>query len=290
MPKVKAGDLNLNYETYGAQGDWLVLCHGLGAGLRSMRAAAEKLSDKYRVLIWDNRGIGESDTAPAGSDYTIETHARDLANLMDAAGIDRALVHGVSWGGVLGLRFAIDYPQKVRAFICDSSSAEVNERAAQNWISRGEIYLKEGPAGIRNAPGGVNDGNRAAATPVSESPAGAAAARPEALERRQEGGVAAATVGGGGPAADPQAYYETCKAVASLYEHPMNDDLPKIKAPTLAIVGENDQTAGVGGTVKISRAIPDCKLVIVPGAGHGVYGQNFEVFRRELEELAARAK
>ena len=88
--------------------------------------------------------------------------------------------------------------------------------------------------------------------------------------------------------ADPRAYLETCKAVASLYEHPMNNELPKIKAPTLAMVGENDQTAGVGGTVKISRAIPDCKLVIVPNTGHGVYSQNFDVFRQEFEALAAR--
>ncbi len=279
--RVKAGDLNLNYETYGSSGPQLILCHGLGAGLRSMRAAAEKLSDSYRVLIWDNRGIGESDTAPAGGDYTIETHARDLANLMAALGIEKALLHGVSWGGVLGLRFVLDYPSKVTGFICDSSSAEVNERAAQNWISRGEIMLKDGPAGIRNAPGGLNEGVR---TPVPPS---------SATERGSEGEVGAERgapppAAGGPGRTDPQAYYETCKAVASLYEHPMAPELPRIKTPTVAIVGENDQTAGVGGTVKISRAIPGCKLVIVAGAGHGVYGQDFPAFRKELEELTAR--
>ncbi|HXH20643.1 MAG TPA: alpha/beta hydrolase [Dehalococcoidia bacterium] len=265
--RIKAGDLHLNYEIYGESGDWLVMCHGLGAGLRSLRNAAERLSDKFRVLIWDNRGIGESDTAPPGSDYSIKTHARDLANLMDALGIEKAIVHGVSWGGVLGLRFVIDYPEKVRAFICDSSSAEVNERAAQNWIARGEAYVREGPAGIRNAPGGLNDGNRQAPS-AQPAPSLAQAS--------------------GGPQADPTAYLETCKAVASLYEHPMNQDLPGIRVPMLAIVGEDDQTAGVGGTVKIARAVPDCKLVIVPATGHGVYSQNFEVFRKELEELAAR--
>jgi pimeloyl-ACP methyl ester carboxylesterase len=67
----------------------------------------------------------------------------------------------------------------------------------------------------------------------------------------------------------------------------MNDDLPRIKAPTLAIVGENDQTAGVGGTVKLSRMIPNAKLVIVPNAGHGVYGQAFDVFRKEMEDFLA---
>jgi 3-oxoadipate enol-lactonase len=268
--RVKAGDLQLSYEVHGESGDWLVMCHGLGAGLRSVRAAAEKLADKHRVLIWDNRGIGDSDRAPPGGDYSIATHARDLANLMDALAIERAVVHGVSWGGVLALRFALDYPERVRALAVDSSSSEVNERAAQNWIARGEVMLREGPAGLRNAPGGLSD-----ARPVGAAHAPAPA--------RAAAGV------DGGPPPDPTAYYETCKAVASLYERPMTPELPRIKVPCLAIVGENDQTAGVGGTVKLSRAVPDCKLVIVKDTGHGVYGQNFPVFRRELEELIARA-
>lgn len=268
--RIKAGELILNYETHGDKGNWLVMCHGLGAGLRSMRTAAERLSTKYRVLTWDNRGIGESDTAPAGGDYTIKTHARDLANLMDALGIERAVVHGSSWGGVLVQRFGIDFPDRVRALIIDASSAEVNERAAQNWIARGEIMLKEGPAGMRNAPGGL----REAGAPPQAAPAAAPARVQQQDPVRQ----------------DPVAFYETCKAVASLCEHPMNEELPKIKAPTLAIVGENDQTAGVGGTVKMSRLIPDCKLVIVKDTGHGVYGLNPAVFDAELDELVARAR
>jgi pimeloyl-ACP methyl ester carboxylesterase len=265
--KVRAGEISLNYETYGDGGDWVVMCHGLGAGLRSMRNAAEQLANRYRVLIWDNRGIGESDTAPPGGDYSIATHARDLANLMDALGIDRAIVHGSSWGGVLSQRFAIDFPEKVRALIIDSSSAEVNEAASKNWIARGEAYAREGPAGLRNAPGGLRGAEEAASQPAPPR-AGA----------------------GGGIAADPTAYLETCRAVASLYERPMTDELVKIKAPTLAIVGENDRTAGVGGTVKLSRVIPDCKLVILKDTGHGVYAQNPDAFFAELDQLAARTR
>lgn len=260
--RIAAGDLQLNYETYGEEGDWLVMCHGLGSGLQLMRRAAELFSDKYRVLIWDNRGLGGSDDAPAGSGYAIEAHARDLANLMDALGIERALVHGVSWGGIVVQRFAIDYPEKVRALIIDSSSAEMNERAAQNWIARGELMVREGPAAIRNAPGGLNEGQPAASPEVY--------AEMEALR------------------VNPQAYLETCKAIASLHEHPLNEELRKVTAPTLAIVGEDDQVAGVGGTVKLSRVIPDCKLVIVKGAGHGVSAHDLEALRREIEELVAR--
>ncbi len=268
MSRIKVNGLSLGYETFGEQGDWLVLCHGLGAGMRSMRAAAERFSDRYRCLIWDNRGIGDSDAAPAGEGYSIAQHANDLAHLMDALGIDRAIIQGTSWGGVVGLRFAIDFPERTRALIVDSSSAEVNEHAAKNWITRGEIMLKQGPEAARTAPSGLTDA------------------------RGSEQAVQAAVSSGQvppGPPPNRQAYYETCLAVASLHEHPMAPDLGKITAPTLAIVGENDQVAGVGGTVKMSRQIPDCKLVIVKDCGHGVIGQAPQVFRQELEELAAKA-
>ncbi len=262
--KVNVNGLGLSYETYGDSGEWLVLCHGLGAGLRSMRAPAQRLSDKYRVLIWDNRGIGDSDVAPEGQGYTIAEHARDLANLMDALGIDRALIQGTSWGGVLALRFALDFPEKTRALIVDSSSAEVNERAAQNWITRGEIMLKGGPEAARSAPSGLTDAGARTDTPVRQVPPG--------------------------PPPDPRAYYETCKAIASLLESPMTPELARLDVPTLAIVGENDQVAGVGGTVKLSRVIPGARLVIVKDCGHGVIGQAPDVFREALEELAARAR
>jgi hypothetical protein len=48
--RIQAGGLQLNYETYGDVGDWLVMCHGLGAGLQSMREVAKRFSDGYRVL------------------------------------------------------------------------------------------------------------------------------------------------------------------------------------------------------------------------------------------------
>lgn len=181
---------------------------------------------------------------------------------MEALAIERALVHGVSWGGIVARRFAIAYPQKVRALIVDSSSAEMNERAAKNWITRGELMVREGPAAIRNAPGGLNEDQPAASTEVYE--------QMEALR------------------VNPQAYLARCRAIAALHEHPLNEELRKVTVPALAIVEEDDQVAGVGGTVKLSRAIPDCKLVIVKGAGHGVSNQDPEALRREIEELAAR--
>ncbi|MGE0134028.1 MAG: alpha/beta fold hydrolase [Dehalococcoidia bacterium] len=258
--RVQAGELQLNYEVYGQDGDWLVMCHGLGSGLQSMRGPAQLFADGYRVLIWDNRGLGESDDAPEGGDYSIATHARDLEALLVALAIDRPMVYGVSWGGVVALRHAVDFPRRVRALVVDSTSAEMNAHAAENWVARGRALFEGGVEAMAAAPAGLTEAG-GAARPSS----------PEAAPLR----------------IDPRAFLETCEALATLHTQPMNEDLRGLNVPTLAIVGEDDRVAGVGGTVKLSRVIPGCRLVIVPDAGHGVCMFDPARLRREMETLVA---
>lgn len=258
--RVQAGELQLNYETYGDAGEWLVMCHGLGAGLQSMREPARFFADGYRVLIWDNRGLGGSDDAPEGGDYSIATHARDLEALLAALGIERAVMYGVSWGGVVALRHAIDSPSRVRALVVDSTSAEMNEHAAANWVARGQALFEGGVEAMSAAPAGLTE---AGAAPRAPQPV----AEPLRI--------------------DPRGFLETCEALATLHTQPMNEELGALDVPTLAIVGENDRVAGVGGTVKLSRVIPGCRLVIVPEAGHGVCMFDPGALRRETEALLA---
>ncbi|MFN8584100.1 MAG: alpha/beta fold hydrolase [Dehalococcoidia bacterium] len=259
--RVQADELALNYEIYGEAGEWLVMCHGLGAGLQSMREPAHYFADGYRVLIWDNRGLGGSDDAAEGGDYSIATHARDLEGLLRALGIERPIVYGVSWGGVVALRHAIDFPGRSRALVVDSTSAEMNAHAAENWIARGRALFEGGVEAMAAAPAGLTEGGGAAPRPP----------RSEAEPLR----------------IDARGFLETCEALATLHTKPMTEDLRALDVPTLAIVGEDDHVAGVGGTVKLSRAIPGCRLVIVPNAGHGVCMFDPERLRLELESLIA---
>lgn len=259
--RVRAGELELNYETHGDAGEWLVLCHGLGAGLQSMRAPARFFADGYRVLIWDNRGLGGSDDAPEGGGYSIATHARDLEGLLTALEIERPIVYGVSWGGVVALRHAIDFPGRARALVVDSTSAEMNAHAAENWVARGRALFEGGVESMAAAPAGLTEaGGAAPRVPQTE-------AEPLRIDAR--------------------GFLETCEALATLHTQPMSEELRALAVPTLAIVGEDDRVAGVGGTVKLSRAIPDCRLVIVPNAGHGVCMFDPERLRREMEALIA---
>lgn len=138
MPTATAGDgVRLNYEVTGS-GPALVLCHGLGGNLTMFAAPVERLKGEYTVVTWDNRGCGESE---ARGPYSLRRFSDDLLAVLAAAGIDRAIVAGVSWGGIVAQRFTLDHPAMVRALLVDSSSSEVNERAAEGWLARGRAYF-----------------------------------------------------------------------------------------------------------------------------------------------------
>ena len=93
-------------------------------------------------------GVGASSTA---SKYSLPLFAGDLARLLDELGVEKAVVHGVSWGGVLVQQFALDHLERCAAVIVDSSSSEVNMAASENWFNIGE-NTRAGVEGGRDVP------------------------------------------------------------------------------------------------------------------------------------------
>ncbi|MGE0827136.1 MAG: alpha/beta fold hydrolase, partial [Candidatus Binatia bacterium] len=124
------------------QGSDLVLIHGLGGSLHDWDTALPVLSHHHRVLCWDVRGCGESDK-PSGP-YTPQLFARDLAGLCSAVGISRAHVAGISMGGVIAQRFALDYPNLVQSLTLMSTSSEVGEQAQKAWLKIADTIEQRG--------------------------------------------------------------------------------------------------------------------------------------------------
>ncbi|UIP01348.1 alpha/beta hydrolase (plasmid) [Halobaculum sp. CBA1158] len=83
----------------------VVLCEGLGYGRWMWNWQADALADDYHVIVWDNRGTGESDV-PEGP-YSIDDMAGDLGAVLDEAGVESAHVVGASMGGMVAQRFAL---------------------------------------------------------------------------------------------------------------------------------------------------------------------------------------
>lgn len=89
----------------------VVLIHGLGYARWGWEPIADALTERFEVVLLDNRGIGASD-APPGP-YTVADMASDVIGVLDAAGLERAHVVGTSLGGMIAQELALTAPERV---------------------------------------------------------------------------------------------------------------------------------------------------------------------------------
>jgi 3-oxoadipate enol-lactonase len=120
VPHAKAGDIQLYYEIHGSGDQTLTLIRGLGADLCAWFAQVPELSKHFRVLVFDNRGAGRSDKPD--TPYSIEQMASDVKALLDALGIERTALLGISMGGMIAQEFAIHYPERLSCLILGCTS------------------------------------------------------------------------------------------------------------------------------------------------------------------------
>ncbi len=115
---VEANGLRLHYLEHEGDGPTLVLLHGLSANAHSLDVLAGLLTPALRVLALDLRGRGSSDRPEGG--YSMADHAADVAGVLDELGLDRVLLGGHSFGGLLTLYLTATEPGRVeRALVLD---------------------------------------------------------------------------------------------------------------------------------------------------------------------------
>jgi len=112
-------DITLHYQEAGA-GEPLILLHGNGENGEYFRHQIVYFSKKYRVIAVDTRGHGQSPrgTAP----FTIQQFAGDLKDFMDQLEISRAVLLGFSDGANIAMKFALSYPERVKALILNGGN------------------------------------------------------------------------------------------------------------------------------------------------------------------------
>lgn len=103
---------------YAGRGPALMLLHQSPQNSRALVPWIERLASHYSVFAPDTPGFGYSDPLPLAQP-TIPDYAAALNALLEKLGIDRVLVYGVHTGAVTALRFALDYPNRVAALVCD---------------------------------------------------------------------------------------------------------------------------------------------------------------------------
>jgi len=208
----------------------LLLLNSIGTDQGLWDLVAPHLLDDFRILRMDTRGHGASD-APTGA-YSLAQLAGDALSVLDAAGADKATICGVSLGGMIALRLALDAPARVAGLALACTSAEM-DRAV--WQARIDTVTTGGTAAIADM----------------------AMQRffPESFRRSHPRIVD--TIRCGLLAADPAGYVGCCAAIRDM---DLLHELGAIAVPTLVIHGLRDvSTPFVGHGDRIVAAVPDAR-------------------------------
>ena len=256
MPTVSLRDVNLYYESHG-DGDPLLMIMGLGGSALAWEPAlVAGLARSLRTIVYDNRGTGRSDQPDEV--YSIDGLAADAAALLDALGIERAHIFGVSMGGMIAQEFALHYPARVQTLTLGCTTA-----------------------GGRNAvaapPAAMADPDRAARRPLRRRPhpprvaANYTAAYLQSHRAELEQAIVRVLT-------HPTPAHAYKRQLAATFKFNTYDRLPEIKAPTLVITGADDALLPARNSEIIAERIPGAQLKLVPNASHMFFNQEREAF------------
>ena len=139
MTHTKINGIQVQYEVSG-DGPALLLTHGYAATGRMWKPQRKALMDRgYRLVTWDMRGHGETDSPDDPALYSEALTVSDMLRLLDLLEVDRGVVGGLSLGGFMSLAFYLAHPQRVRALVlCDTGPGYRNDEARAGWNRNAE--------------------------------------------------------------------------------------------------------------------------------------------------------
>jgi pimeloyl-ACP methyl ester carboxylesterase len=252
MPKTTVNGIELAYEVYG-DGPPLVLAHGYIASKEMWDYQIGPFSERYRVVVYDMRGHGQSDAPPEDDPgYTMETLVEDQRALMDHLGIEQAYVGGLSMGGSIAMRFALTYPKRVRALLLFDTSAghtPAGEEMRRQWQTNHDLIASF----IRST--GVAQTLRNLYAQRVQTPGTGATEAPrevQAFMARMHDLSPDGFLGAG------RALWEQDSVL---------ERLPEIGAPTLILVGDMDFL--LEPSKAMHEKLPGARFSLIHGSGHG---------------------
>jgi pimeloyl-ACP methyl ester carboxylesterase len=261
MPTVALKDIHLYYEIHG-EGTPLVLIMGLRRNLEWWYCQIPSLSKTFKVIAFDNRGAGRSDMPEM--EYSIALFAEDTAGLMEALGIRRAHILGISMGGYIAQELALKYPDRVESLIlgCTScggkrtllmSEARLNKFMANRGLSPEEILRKDmeiyfSDRFIEEHPDKIHEFVN--------------------LSLR---------------------YYQPKEAFfrqfAACLGHDTADRLGGVKAPVLVMAGDDDPLVPSGNSLILKELLPGANVSFFQRCRHCFFIEEADRFNREVVEF-----
>lgn len=229
MATLQRNGVGIHYEAHGS-GPAVLLSHGYSATCRMWDGQIAAFRDRYKIIVWDMRGHGQSDT-PAQSAFSESETVADMKAILEACGESRAVIGGLSLGGYMTAAFHLRHPALCRALMLfDTGPGFKKDAAREAWNQRARGRGDDLEARGFAALGGSDEVRLS----QHRSALGLARAARGMLAQENAGVI---------------------------------NSLPSIAVPTLVLAGAND-TPFLAATDYMAAKIPGARKVIIPDAGH----------------------
>ena len=248
--KARLNAIAIEYQD-GGQGSPVLLGHAYSATGRMWDGQRAALGDRYRIVSWDMRGHGQTESPKDPAAYSAALTVADMRALLGHCGVERAVIGGLSLGGYVSLAFYLTHPEMVRALvICDSGPGYRNAEARAAWNKRAWERAAE------------------LETKGLEALAGRSREMREAM----------------GHHASAQGLAHAARGMLAQEGSQVIDGLASIRVPTLVIVGDQDQPF-LAPCEYMAKKIPGARLEVIPGAGHSSNLDQPAAFNRVLADF-----
>jgi pimeloyl-ACP methyl ester carboxylesterase len=269
VPIAHLNGCDLFYDEEHRDGPPLVLVHGFGVTSRFWEATVRALDARYRTIVYDARGHGQSGVPDDLAAYDETVFVEDLRALLDYLQIERAAVCGISMGGNIALRFGMIHPERVQGLIVGAPGTGSDD--AKAWRRRCEVLGRL----LRDR--GVD--SFADATLTSSTVARFVAQGPEARGWLREQLTSNSAEGLLRTVLGEQA------TRPSIYA--LEEQIRALRVPLLVIVGEHDE-ASIKPSRFLAEHAPSAELAVMAGAGHLTNIEQPEAFAALVDGFLSR--
>jgi pimeloyl-ACP methyl ester carboxylesterase len=262
--EARNGDVRIAYEVLGESGPFVLFVHGLAYSRRGWGPGPQLLADEFRVVLLDNRGVGESD-APPGP-YSVPQMVGDAVTVLDAVGAARAHVVGVSLGGYIAQELAVTRPERVEKLVLLSTAVAAGDGALP-MPQRGIDGFTRFPQLSREEGLRLLVENSLGDHAVRE--------RPELVDEVYRYRL---------EHAPPLEAWQAQFAAGAGFLH-TSRPIEEIQAPTLVLHGGADAIVDPRNAELLAQRIPNARLETIPDRGHLAMWQEPEWFAERLREF-----
>ncbi len=254
--------MGLHLEVHGrADAPAVLLSSGLGGAGAYWAPQIASLAERYRVVLYDQRGTGQS-TGPLPKPYTIAHMAEDAIEVLDALGITRCHFVGHALGGLIGLQTALQHPARVGSLVLVNAWAKLDAHTMRCFDVRLDLLLHAGPEAYVRAQ------------PLFLFPAPWQSQNTERLARDHAHGVA-----------HFQGTDTLLARIAALRAFDAAERLGAIRCPTLAMAARDDMLAPWTASRDLAEGIPGAGLWLTPEGGHACNVTDPDAFNAALREF-----